>query len=191
MTTRWLSPMVGMAFIVGLDAAGEQDGQDARELEPERIDVVFSRLARQDRALEALLEIMKKLEFVAEHPNAAAALLSDEGEPTDRLRSALAEVAKRRNRPMDPSAQPAVVAARTQTTEELQPEIVYAQMSPGGTRRVLIAARGAKFQAAVGRSIRLRDDTIDVLAIRRGADGGVDVELSVNGGAPFVRRVGW
>ena len=193
--------VAGAACLVCGSAAGDEDAPPVRqseperiqELEPERIDVVFSRLARQGRTLEALLEIVEKLETVADHPAAAAALLSDEGEPIDRLRSARAEVAKRRARSLDSKGQvpprPEVVARTAEPTAALRPEVVYVQMSPGGARRVLLAARGVRFEAAAGRTIRLGGDAIHVLAIRPGPGGGVDVELSVNDGAPFVRRV--
>lgn len=180
------------ALLVVPAATGEEDGQNAQELEPERIDVVFSRLARQDRTLDTLLEIVRKLEQVAQHPDAAAALLSDEGEPTDRLRSALVEVAQQRDRPPDPPAVPVVVDAGSRPAEALRPEIVYAQMTPGDAPRVLVSVRGARFAAVAGRAIRLGEDTIKVLEVRRGSDAaGVEVELSINGGAPFVRRARW
>jgi len=180
----------GMAVLLLQRAARADDEQTAVVLEPERIDVVFSRLARQDRTLQTLLEIVEKLETVAEHPNAAAALLSDEGEPTDRLRSALVEVAKHRRRPLESPARPAVRDTAIGPTESLRPEIAYAQMTPGGAPRVLLSVRGVRFDATEGRSIRFGEDRIHVRAIRRRRDGGVEVELSVNGGPPFVRRTG-
>lgn len=179
--------LVGAALLAG-PAAGEH-GQVTPALEPERIDVVFSRLARQERTLDTLLEIVGKLEDVAEHPEAAAALLSDEGEPTDRLRSALVEVAKRRNRATPPAA-PVVVDALPRPAEALRPDVVYAQMMPGSTPRVLVSVGGVRFPAIAGRIIRLGEDTIKVLDVRPVADVGVEVELTVNGGAPFARRAG-
>lgn len=176
-----------LALLFGRAEAVEQDVQTAEEFAPERIDVVFSRLARQGRTLDALLEIVQKLEKVAQHSNAAAALLSHEGEPTDRLRSALVEVAEQRERPRE--APSATVDASARALDGLRPDIVYAQTMPGGAPRVLVSVGGARFAAAEGHAIIVGADTIRVLAIRR-ADTGVDVELSVNGGAPFVSRAG-
>ena len=179
-----------MALLAGQGFAAEQDPPTERVVEPERLDIVFSRLARQQRTLDALLEIVLKLEKVAGHPDAAAALLSHEGEPTDRLRSALVEVAKRRSRPVDASPDPGTVPAGTRPTEKLRPEIVYAQLAPGDAPRVLLTARGVLFEAVAGQTIRLGDNTIHVRGVRRAADAGVDVEISVNGDAPFVGRAG-
>ena len=178
-----------VALLAGLGSGAEQDAQTQRAVEPERLDVVFSRLARQQRTLDALLEIVLKLEKVAGHPNAAAALLSDEGEPTDRLRSALVEVAKQRNRPVETPAA-GVEPAGPRPAERLRPEIEYAQLVPDDAPRVLLSVRGVRFEAAAGQTIRLGEDTIHVRAVRRSPDAGVDVELSVNGDAPFVRRAG-
>ncbi|MDE0190154.1 MAG: hypothetical protein OXQ90_02250 [Gammaproteobacteria bacterium] len=180
----------GVAVLAALGLAAEQDPPTERGVEPERLDVVFSRLARQQRTLDALLEIVLKLEKVAGHPDAAAALLSHEGEPTDRLRSALVEVAKRRSRRVDASPDPATVPAGTRPTEGLRPEVVYAQLAPGDAPRVLLTARGVLFEVAAGQTIRLGEDTIHVRGVRRSPDAGVDVEISVNGEAPFVGRAG-
>jgi len=182
--------LVGMASLAALGSGAGQDPQTEQAVEPERLDVVFSRLARQQRTLDALLEIVLKLEKVAVHPDAAAALLSHEGEPTDRLRSALVEVAKQRNRPVETLPAPGVVPAGTRPAQRLRPEIEYAQLVPDDTPRVLLSARGVRFEAAAGQTIRLGEDTIHVRAVRRASDAGVDVELSVNGDAPIVRRAG-
>lgn len=178
-----------VALLAGLGSGAEEDAQPQRAVEPERLDVVFSRLARQQRTLDALLEIVLKLEKVAGHPNAAAALLSDEGEPTDRLRSALVEVAKQRNRPVETPAAD-VEPAGPRPAERLRPQIEYAQLVPDDAPRVLLSVRGMRFEAAAGQTIRLGEDTIHVRAVQRSPDAGVDVELSVNGDTPFVRRAG-
>lgn len=182
--------LLGVALLASLESGAGEDVQTERAVEPERLDVVFSRLARQQRTLDALLEIVLKLEKVAGHPHAAAALLSDEGEPTDRLRSALVEVAKQRNRPVENSPAAGVVPADVRPAEKLHPQIEYAQLVPDDAPRVLLSARGVRFEAAAGQTIRLGEDTIHVRAVRRAPDAGVDVELSVNGDAPFVRRAG-
>lgn len=182
--------LFGVALLASLESGAGEDVQTERAVEPERLDVVFSRLARQQRTLDALLEIVLKLEKVAGHPHAAAALLSDEGEPTDRLRSALVEVAKQRNRPVENSPAAGVVPADVRPAEKLHPQIEYAQLVPDDAPRVLLSARGVRFEAAAGQTIRLGEDTIHVRAVRRAPDAGVDVELSVNGDAPFVRRAG-
>ena len=180
---------LGVSLLASLGLSAEQDRTE-RGVEPERLDVVFSRLARQQRTLDALLEIVLKLEKVAGHPDAAAALLSHEGEPTDRLRSALVEVAKRRSRAIDASPDPGAVPAGTRPTERLQPEVVYAQLTPGDAPRVLLTARGLLVEATAGQTIRLGADAIHVRGVRRAPDAGVDVEISVNGDAPFVGRAG-
>lgn len=179
-----------VALLAGLASGAAEDARTQRAVEPERLDVVFSRLARQQRTLDALLEIVLKLEKVAGHPDAAAALLSDEGEPTDRLRSALVEVAKQRNRPVGTSQAADVVPAETRPAERLRLEIEYAQLMPDDAPRVLLSVRGVRFEAAAGQTIRLGEDTIHVRAVQRAPDAGVDVELSVNGDAPFVGRAG-
>ncbi|MDE0039263.1 MAG: hypothetical protein OXU77_17165 [Gammaproteobacteria bacterium] len=181
---------LGVVLLAGLGLSAEQEPPTARGVEPERLDVVFSRLARQQRTLDALLEIVLKLEKVAGHPDAAAALLSHEGEPTDGLRSALVEVAKRRSPSVDASPGAGAEPAGTRPTQSLRPEIVYAQLAPGNPPRVLLTARGVLFEAAAGQTIRLGEDTIHVRGVRRAQDAGVDVELSVNGEAPFVGRAG-
>lgn len=185
--------LVVVALLAGLGSEAGEAGNDAqtqRAVEPERLDVVFSRLARQQRTLDALLEIVLKLEKVAGHPNAAAALLSDEGEPTDRLRSALVEVAKQRNRAVETSQAVGVVPQGTRPAERLRPEIEYAQLVPDDVPRVLLSVDGVRFEAAAGQTIRFGEDTIHVRAVQRAPDAGVDVELSVNGDAPVVRRAG-
>lgn len=182
--------LIGLALLAGLESGAGQDPEAEQAVEPERLDVVFSRLARQQRTLDALLEIVLKLEKVAAHPDAAAALLSHEGEPTDRLRSALVEVAKQRNRPVETLPTAAVVPAGRRPADRLRPVIEYAQMVPSDAPRVLLSVRGVRFEAAAGETIRLGDDTIHVRAVRRTSDAGMDVELSVNGDAPFVRRAG-
>ena len=182
--------LVGLALLAGLGSGAGQDPEAEQAVEPERLDVVFSRLARQQRTLDALLEIVLKLEKVAAHPDAATALLSHEGEPTDRLRSALVEVAKQRNRPVSTLPTAGVAPAGPSPADRLRPVVEYAQLVPNDAPRVLLSARGVRFEAAAGQTIRLGDDTIHVRAVRRTSDAGVDVELSVNGDAPFVRRAG-
>lgn len=182
--------LVAVAALVSLGAADDAKRETSvPALEPERIDVVYSRLARQGRTLEALLEIVQKLETIAEHPAAAAALLSDEGEPTDRLRKALDEVASIRARSVAIPAAPVAVAAAEGPFDDLRPKVLYAQVRDGDAR-VVVSVRGTRFVAIPGGTIRVGSDTIRVAAVRRRADAGVEVELRVNGGPPLVRRAG-
>ena len=91
---------------------------------------------------------------------------------------------------LKPWPPPGVVPAEARPAQRLRPEIEYAQLVPDDTPRVLLSARGVRFEAAAGQTIHLGEDTIHVRAVRRASDAGVDVELSVNGDAPIVRRAG-
>lgn len=162
---------------------------------PETIDVVYGRLVEQGRALDAVAEIVEQLELVAAHPEATNALLSGQGEPIERLRRALNDVAARRGtRLAEGSA--SVPAARLTVDRDVEARmdeqgiaVVYAETGRGGGH-VVFGALGAYFAAGAGQTIRIGEDFVEVVDVRTRPGGGVDVEVRVNGGIPFVKRAG-
>ena len=184
--------------------AGEAPDEKAREpsAEPERIDVVYERLGVQRRTLEAVVQIVTQLEAVADQSDAAAELLSDQGDPTERLKRALDEVVSERSGHVgDDSVAPVVVEAQTaalpddvpgaeaESGHELAMEVVYAER--GGTHRgrVVVAAGGTHYAASVGQRVLVGEDVVEVVRIAEGADDGLTVLLRINGGAVVRRRV--
>lgn len=180
--------MLALSLMFAPWVLSADDPQPLPALEPERIDVVFSRLARQDRALDTLLEIVRKLQTIAEHPDAAAALLSDEGEPTERLRKALAEVAERLSHLDATVAAPPGPAAVAMGG--MHPRVDYAQVLPNGEERVLVSVRGTRVAVAPDRATRVGTDTIRLQAVHVRPDDALRIELNVNDGDPLIQRVG-
>lgn len=162
---------------------------------PERIDVVYGRLVEQGRALDAVAEIVEQLELVAAHPEATNALLSDQGEPIERLRRALNDVATQRGARLaeeSVSAPPVRVVVDRDVEARMDEQgiaVVYAETGRGGGR-VVFGALGAYFAAGPGQTVRIGEDFLEVVDIRTRLGGGVDVEVRVNGGIPFVKRAG-
>ena len=161
-------------------------------VEPEVIDVVYRRLVEQRRTLEAVVEIVERLESVAGQAGAARELLSDVGEPTERLKRALQAVAGRRSSEQDALAgfeeqdtMPSAPAARV--PQAIRVKVVYAQKTDDGGR-VVIAAQGAHYAAPVGRRIRIGDDVVEILGVDTAGDA-LAVRLRVNGGAVVLKRV--
>ena len=162
---------------------------------PETIDLVYGRLVEQGRALDAVAKIVEQLELVAAHPEATKALLSDQGEPIERLRRALNDVATRRGARLaeETVSAPAARVGMDRDVEARMDEqgiaVVYAETGRGGGR-VVFGALGAYFPAGPGQTVRIGEDFVEVVDIRTRPDGGVDVEVRVNGGIPFVKRAG-
>ena len=185
---RWMASCAGVAAALAAGAYGQEPS-------PEKIDVVYGRLVEQGRTLDAVAEIVEQLERVAAHPEAANALLTDQGEPIERLRRALSDVATRRRARLAeesvsaPSARVVVDAEVEARIDEQGIAVVYAETGREGGR-VVFAAHGARFAAAPGQTVRIGDDFVEVVAIKARPDGGVDVEMRVNKGIPFVRRAG-
>ena len=181
-------------LVVALAAICASASGAENAVEPEQIDVVYGRLVEQRRALEAVAEIVARLEVVAAHPEAASALLSDQGEPTERLRRALNDVASRRRaRSREESAGAAAPRVVEQDAgagpAEGRIEVVYAETGRAGGR-VVLGARGAHYAAAAGETVDVGGDVVEVVSIRPVAGGGVAVELRINRGVPIVRRAG-
>lgn len=180
-------------------AAADEETDGSAGAEPEKIDVVYERLGVQKRTLETVVEIVAQLEAVAEQSEAAQALLSDEGDPTERLKRALDEVVGGRlgrvgegavAAPIVVEAEPAVEPeANEEGRRDVAVEVVYAQRADGGPGRVVVAVRGSHYAATVGQRVLVGEDVVEVLRIAADPGGGLSVELKVNGGAPIVRRV--
>lgn len=166
-----------------------EDVQGER-VEPEVIDVVYRRLVEQRRTLEAVVEIVERLEAVAGQAGAARELLSDAGEPTERLRRALHTVAGSRSPGAGEGTAPGLDArpSENRTFRDIEVEVVYAQKTDHGGS-VVIAARGAHYAIHVGRSVRIADTVVEILGVARVGDA-LTVQLRVNGGAVVSRRVG-
>lgn len=194
------------ALAAGLGWGGEApDGRaPVREpaAEPEKIDVVYERLGVQKRTLEAVVQIVTQLEAVANQSDAAAELLSDQGDPTERLKRALDEVVSERPvRDGDSAVAPVIVEAQTaasvdqipgteeQPRREVAVEVVYAERGGEGRGRVVVAVRGAHYAASAGQRILVGEDVVEVVQIVEETDDGLTVVLRVNGGAAVTRRV--
>ena len=199
--------VMAATLAAGLGWAGDAPDEAApvREpgAEPEKIDVVYERLGIQRRTLEAVVEIVAQLEAVANQSDAAAQLLSDQGDPTDRLKRALDEVADERperaahrvGAPVVGEAQTAppandVPEADQEPRSEVAVEVVYAERGGDRRGRVVVAVRGSHYAARVGRRVLAGEDVIEVVRIAEAADGGLAVVLRVNGGATVDQRVG-
>ena len=193
---------IGAAVLAaGLGWGGEPPDKQARApaAEPEKIDVVYERLGVQRRTLEAVVQIVTQLEAVANQSDAAAELLSDRGDPTERLKRALDEVARERPGSVgDYAVAPVVVEAQTEDgirgaegapLREVAVEVVYAGHGSASRGRVVVAVRGAHYATSVGQRILAGDDVVEVVRIVEEADDGLAVVLRVNGGAPVRRRV--
>ena len=200
--------VVAAALAAGVGGAEEASDRpvaaSAPAAEPERIDVVYERLGVQNRTLEAVVQIVTRLEAVADQSDAAAELLSDQGDPTERLKRALDEVASERLRrigdaassPVVGEAHPAAAVASGGGAEddeeprrEVAVEVVYAERGDEGKGRVVLTVHGSPYEAAVGHRLLLGEDTVEVVRIVEEADGGLTVVLRVNGGAVVRRRV--
>ncbi|MDE0193470.1 MAG: hypothetical protein OXQ90_19110 [Gammaproteobacteria bacterium] len=198
--------MGAAALAAGLGWGGESPELQARTrqpaAEPEKIDVVYERLGVQRRTLEAVVQIVTQLEAVANQSDAAAELLSDQGDPTERLKRALDEVVSRRpGRVADGAVAPVVVEAQIAAPEdhvrgseeeprhEVAVEVVYAERVSAGRSRVVVAVRGAHYATSVGQRILVGEDVVEVVRIVEEGDDGLTVVLRVNGGAPVRRRV--
>jgi len=197
--------VMAAAFAAGLgwSAAAQEESAAPREpgAEPEKIDVVYERLGVQRRTLEAVVEIVTQLEAVADQSDAAAELLSDEGDPTERLKRALDEVVSERlGRVGDATAAPVVVEAPAAVPADDRPdeeprrevavEVVYAERGGDDSRgRVVVAVRGAHYAASVGQRVLVGEDVVEVVRIDEAADDGLTVVLRVNGRPPVRRRV--
>lgn len=180
-------------------AAGLSSAEVPVPAEPEKIDVVYERLGVQRRTLEAVVQIVTRLEAVADQSDAAAELLSDQGDPTERLKRALDEVvSERQGRIADGTVAPVVAEAPTaapagvhageeERSGETAVEVVYAER--GGAGRVVVAVRGAYYATGVGRRILVGEDVVEVVGIAEEADAGLTVVLRVNGGAAARYRV--
>ncbi len=188
--------MVASASEAAPDAVGEGG---AVGIAPERIDVVYERLGVQRRTLEAVVQIVTQLEAVADQSDAAAELLSDLGDPTDRLKRALDEVvSERRGRSGNAAVAPVLVEAQTAMPADEGPAaeekprqevaVVYAERGGDGRGRVVVAVRGAHYAARVGQRVLAGEDEVKVVRIDE-ADDGLTVVLRVNGGAAVRRRV--
>ena len=181
--------------------AGEAPDKPAREPgpQPEKIDVVYERLGVQRRTLEAVVQIVTQLEAVADQSDAAAELLSDQGDPTERLERALEAVRDRLGRDGADAVAPVVVEAQTaaprhdapgaedEPRREAAVEVVYAERGDARPGRVVVAGRGSHYAASVGQRVVVGDDVVEVVRIDQEADEGLTVVLRVNGG-PAVRR---
>lgn len=172
---------VASLLLAGWPAAAEEGA----DVEPERLDVVHNRLARQLQTVDALLELVEKLETVADQPDAAVALLSVEGEPTERLQRALTEVARQRSRPVEMPTVPMVAAPAAEEHEKPSLEVVYAQAEPA---RVVLAVGGVHYAAGPGESVAAGDARVEIVAVRPAEDGGLEAVLRVDGGEAVARR---
>ena len=169
---------------------------------PEKIDVVYERLGVQRRTLEAVVQIVTQLEAVANQSGAVAELLSDQDDPTERLKRALDEVVSERLRSVGAGVvEPGVVEAQTalagdvpEAEEEprgdVAVEVVYAERSGTGRGRVVVAVGGAHYAASVGQRILTSEDIVEVVRIVEEADDPLTVILRINGGRTVKRRVG-
>lgn len=195
--------MAAAALAAGWGWAGEAPDEQARarvSAEPDKIDVVYERLGVQRRTLEAVVQIVTQLETVANQSDAVAELLSDQDDPTERLKRALDEVAS--ERPVQAGAvEPVVFEAPTAVSADDVPaaaaeprhgvavEVVYAERSGTGGGRVVFAVRGAHQAASVGQRILVGEDAVEVVRIVEEADDRLTVVLRINGGAAVRRRV--
>lgn len=178
-----LLTLMVVVVAVCLATAVSAAAADGASVEPERIDVVHNRVARQLQTTEVVLEILERLESV-ENPGAAEVLLAAEGEAVDLLRQVLSEVARNRSRPVEMPTAPVVAGTPPDAREALRPEVVYAQAEPA---RAVVAVRGTHYVAVPGGRIEDGDDVVEVVAVRA-AGSGLEVELRVNGGSPVTRR---
>ena len=196
-------------MVVVVLVCGVARGVEA-EVKPERIDVVYANLVEQQQALEAVAEIVSRLEVVAEYPEAARALLSDQGEPTERLRRALDGVATKGRKRLEESlrlanaraahiegqaqaeAPEAVEGNGAELAEEswLDPadvSVVYAEEAIGGGR-VVLSVMGTHYAVPEGASVWVGDVLLEVVRVKGGAVG-IVVEMRMDRGVPFSRRV--
>lgn len=183
----WIAAVPLCAWSVPVAA---EDVQGER-VEPEVIDVVYRRLVEQRRTLEAVVEIVERLEAIAGQAGAARELLSDAGEPTERLRRALHTVAGSRSPSTgEGPAGPGLDArpSENRTFRDIEVEVVYAQKTDHGGS-VVIAARGAHYAIPVGRLVRIGDTAVEILGVARAGDA-LTVQLRMNGGAVVSKRVG-
>lgn len=198
----YLIAAVALAALAGEAEEAPDNGLRRPAAEPERIDVVYERLGVQRRTLEAMVEIVTQLEAVADQSDAAAELLSDEGDPTERLKRALDAIAnERRRRVGDGAVVPVVVEAQAaaladdapgvdeEPRREVAVEVVYAEHGGAARGRVVVAVRGVHHAASVGQRVLVGEDVVEVVRIVEEADDGLTVFLRVNGGAPVRRRV--
>lgn len=198
--------MGAAALAAGLGWGGEAPDEQVRArapaAEPERIDVVYERLGVQRRTLEAVVQIVTQLEAVANQSDAAAELLSDQGDPTERLKRALDEVASERpGNAGDGAVASVAVEGQTAVPEddvrgaeeeprrEVAAEVVYAERGSADRGRVVVAVRGAQYATSVGKRLLVGGNVVEVVRIVEEADDGLTVVLRVNGGVPVRRRV--
>ena len=181
---------------------GEAPREQARApAKPEKIDVVYERLGVQRRTLEAVVQIVTQLEAVANQSGAVAELLSDQDDPTERLKRALDEVVSERLASAGAgTVEPVVVEAQTalagdvpeaveEPRRDVAVEVVYAERSSTGRGGVVVAVGGAHYAASVGQRILTSEDIVDVVRIVEEADGPLTVVLRINGDTTIRRRV--
>ena len=195
--------VVASALAAASALAGEAPGEHARVrepvVEPEKIDVVYERLGVQRRTLEAVVKIVTQLEAVADQSDAAAALLSDQGDPTERLKRALDAVSERRGRLGNGAGTPVVVEAQTAASSgdalrandepRRTVEVVYAERGGAAPGRVVVADRGSYYAASVGQRVLVGQDMVEVVRIVEDAHDELTVVLRINGDAAVDRRV--
>lgn len=168
-------------------------------LEPERLDVVQSELARQGQAVAALREVIKGLEEAAEFEGAEI-LLAGEGDPAERLVTALTLERARKVReaevaafsaparegevplPLEDVAAPAVGVEREGPLAVGVGDVLYAQAATG-TRpgKVVLRLWGRPWSLTEGAMAAEAGETVKLRSVRQAAESGLAIELLVNG----------
>lgn len=184
--------------------AGQGPGAGPR---PESLDLVQSRLARYRETVETLRAVAEGLDGAAEF-EAAAVLLTDEGDAAQRLREALRIAREAKRRPaatvggaVHRAAEPAVeTVPETAEAAEAGPaerpaapalrlgsaDVLYAQLAEparGLGAKVVLRVRTRRYVLAAGSSAVDGADTVSLEGVTaaEGAGGGLLVALSVNG----------
>ena len=184
-----LKSLAAGACVAAAGASWAEEAADEAAVEPDKIDVVYERLGVQKRTLETVVEIVTQLEAVAGQSGAAQELLSEEGDPTERLKRALDQVVRDRlGRVGDaPMGTPVVVEApaaeasrdgeadEEETARDVAVEVVYAQRGDDGRGRVVVAVGGSHYAATVGQRVRVGEDVVEIVTIRDENGGGLSV----------------
>ena len=200
--------MAAVAAAAGtLAHGGEAEGGQAvvaGATAPRPLDLVQRELARQGQVVQSLREVVEGLDAVAEH-DAAAVLLGHEGDSAERLRSALEAAQERKRRPAKTPAP--VVVPRATAVEAQAPapaarrppeppldissaQILYAQAGDPqrGLGGVAVLRLGtAELEVVEGQTVTHGTDRIRLVGVYRHEDGGLRLELVVNGSAVTLK----